>query len=169
MKNLKMRKEHQLGLGGVPIGTAFENISDEQALGIFEKAWELGIRYYDTSPWYGLTKSERRFGEFLNKKNKSEFLFSTKVGRLFHEVEKNKVPPTMWQNPLSFDYKHDYSTDATKCSIEESLKRTGRIITSKPCHSQKEICFLLRYCIYCKLLINDITNLLCLRKLAILV
>ena len=125
MKKLEIQKEHELGLGGVAIGTAFDNISDEVAQSILEKAWELGIRYYDTSPWYGLTKSERRFGEFLKNKNKSEFLFSTKVGRLFNKVDDSKVPPTMWKNPLSFDYKHDYSADATKFSIEESLKRTG--------------------------------------------
>ena len=31
----------------------------------------------------------------------------------------------MWENPLSFDYYHDYSADATKRSIEDSLERTG--------------------------------------------
>lgn len=118
-------KKHELGIGGVPIGTAFENITEEESQKILEKAWEEGIRYYDTSPWYGLTKSERRFGEFLRSKERSDFLFSTKVGRLFHKVDKDDVPPTMWKNPLPYDYKHDYSEDATKKSIEESLKRSG--------------------------------------------
>ncbi len=125
MKKLEIQKQHQLGLGGVAIGTAFENVTDEQAHKILEKAWEEGIRYYDTSPWYGLTKSERRFGDFLSTKDRSEFLFSTKVGRLFNKVEEGDVPPTMWKNPLDFDYHHDYTADATKRSIEESLKRTG--------------------------------------------
>ncbi|SRX54848.1 aldo/keto reductase [Aequorivita sp. CIP111184] len=125
MKKLEIKKEHELGLGGVAIGTGFENITDEQAQHILNKAWDLGIRYYDTSPWYGLTKSERRFGEFLSKKNKNDFLFSTKVGRVFNKVAEDKVPPTMWQNPLNFDYKHDYSADAVKRSIDESLERTG--------------------------------------------
>lgn len=125
MKKIKMQKEHQLGLGGVAIGTAFENVTDEQAHEILEEAWNLGIRYFDTSPWYGLTKSERRFGEFLRKKDKADFLFSTKVGRLFNKVAEGQEPPTMWKNPLAFDYYHDYSADATKRSIEESLERTG--------------------------------------------
>ncbi len=125
MKNFPLQKQHELGLGGVAIGTAFGNISDEQAHGILQKAWDLGIRYYDTSPWYGLTKSERRFGDFLNTKKASDFQISTKVGRLFTEVNKEDVPPTMWKQPLNYDYKHDYSADATKRSIEESLKRTG--------------------------------------------
>lgn len=125
MGTLKMEEKHKLGLGGVAIGTAFENITDGQAHQILQQAWDLGIRYFDTSPWYGLTKSERRFGDFLSKKNREEFLFSTKVGRLFNKVAKEDVPPTMWKNPLPFDYYHDYSADATKKSIEDSLKRTG--------------------------------------------
>ena len=125
MKELSMQEQHELGLGGVAIGTAFENITDEQAHNILQEAWDLGIRYFDTSPWYGLTKSERRFGEFLRTKDKSDFLFSTKVGRLFTKVAKGEEPLTMWENPLSFDYYHDYSADATKRSIEDSLERTG--------------------------------------------
>lgn len=125
MEKIDFDKKYELGIGGVPIGTAFEDISDEKAEKILEKAWELGIRYFDTSPWYGLTKSERRFGKFLQKKNPSEFLFSTKVGRLFKEVDPEDIPPTMWKNPLPYDFKHDYSEDATKRSIEASLRRTG--------------------------------------------
>jgi len=117
--------KEQLGLGGVPIGTAFENINDSQAHDILQEAWDLGIRYYDTSPWYGLTKSERSFGEFLKNKPREEFIFSTKVGRLFHKVHEKEVPSTMWKYPLSFDFKHDYSADAVKRSIEDSLERTG--------------------------------------------
>ena len=109
----------------MPIGTAFENISDNKAHNILKTAWDEGIRYYDTSPWYGLTKSERRFGEFLGTKNREEFVFSTKVGRIFTEVAEKDVPPTMWKNPLNYDFKHDYTADATKRSIEESLKRSG--------------------------------------------
>lgn len=117
--------QHAVGLGGVAIGTAFEKISDEQAQNILETAWNEGIRYYDTSPWYGLTKSERRFGDFLQNKNRADFVFSTKVGRLFTEVPENEVPPTMWKAPLNYDFRHDYSEDAVKRSIEESLKRTS--------------------------------------------
>ncbi|RYY71583.1 MAG: aldo/keto reductase [Chitinophagaceae bacterium] len=121
----KYKLPHTLGLGGVAIGTAFENINDEQAKAILNEAWNLGIRYYDSSPWYGLTKSERRFGEFLKEKNEKEFVFSTKIGRLFKRVHEDAVPTTMWKAPLPYDFEHDYTGDATKRSIEESLQRTG--------------------------------------------
>lgn len=117
--------KHQLGLGGVAIGTAFENLSDEQAEAVLKSAWDLGIRYYDTSPWYGLTKSERRFGAFLQNQTREDFIFSTKVGRLFTEVPESEVPPTMWKAPLNYDFKHLYTADAVKRSIEESLERSG--------------------------------------------
>ena len=120
-----LQEKHHLGIGGVAIGTAFNDISDEQSYAILKTAWDAGIRYFDTSPWYGLTKSERRFGDFLADKNRSEFVFSTKVGRLFNEVLPSEVPPTMWKKPLNFDFKHDYTGDGVKRSIEESLRRTG--------------------------------------------
>ncbi|MGG7438059.1 aldo/keto reductase [Chryseobacterium arthrosphaerae] len=125
MKTEILTDLHRLGIGGVAIGTAFENITDEQSFEILQAAWDAGIRYYDTSPWYGLTKSERRFGNFLKEKDRSQFIFSTKAGRLFHEVPESEVPPTMWKNPLNFDFRHDYTADAVKRSIDDSLERTG--------------------------------------------
>ncbi|MGJ1446628.1 aldo/keto reductase [Sphingobacterium spiritivorum] len=117
--------KYPLGLGGVAIGTGFEPLSDEESYHILETAWNQGIRYYDTSPWYGLTKSERRFGDFLRQKSRGEFVFSTKIGRLFEAVDEADVPPTMWKAPLAYDFRHDYTADATARSIEESLSRTG--------------------------------------------
>jgi D-threo-aldose 1-dehydrogenase len=125
MKTDVLTEKHLLGIGGVAIGTAFEDITDEQAYEILQAAWNTGIRYYDTSPWYGLTRSERRFGSFLKDQNRKDFIFSTKVGRLFHEVPESEVPPTMWKNPLNYDFRHDYTADAVKRSIADSLERTG--------------------------------------------
>ncbi|MCS3528938.1 aldo/keto reductase [Chryseobacterium sp. JUb7] len=125
MKSHILTEKHKLGLGGVAIGTAFEKLTDEESYEVLQKAWDLGIRYYDTSPWYGLTKSERRFGKFLKNQNRDEFVFSTKVGRLFKEVPESEVPPTMWKAPLHYDFEHNYTSDAIKKSIEDSLERSG--------------------------------------------
>lgn len=124
MKPHILREKHKLGLGGVAIGTGFEALTDGDSYEVLQKAWDLGIRYFDTSPWYGLTKSERRFGNFLHAQNREELVFSTKVGRLFVEVPENEVPPTMWKAPLNYDFEHNYTADAIKRSIEESLVRT---------------------------------------------
>lgn len=125
MKSDILTEKHRLGIGGVAIGTAFENITDEQAQEILQTAWDSGVRYYDTSPWYGLTKSERRFGDFLKNQDRDDFIFSTKVGRLFQQVPESEVPPTMWKKPLNYDFFHDYTSYAVQKSIEDSLERTG--------------------------------------------
>lgn len=125
MKQDILTDRHRLGLGGVAVGTAFEKLTDEQSEEVLRKAWELDIRYYDTSPWYGLTKSEHRFGNFLRQQDRNDFVLSTKVGRLFTKVPEDQVPPTMWQDPFHFDFEHNYTSDAIKRSIEESLERTG--------------------------------------------
>lgn len=124
MKADVLNEKYRLGLGGVAIGTAFDKLTDGESYEVLQKAWDLGIRYYDTSPWYGLTKSERRFGNFLHGQNRDEFVVSTKVGRLFVEVPEDEVPPTMWKAPLHYDFEHNYTADAIKRSIEESLERT---------------------------------------------
>ncbi|AZA94152.1 aldo/keto reductase [Chryseobacterium shandongense] len=123
MKADILTEKHRLGLGGVAIGTAFEPLTDGDSYEVLQKAWDLGICYYDTSPWYGLTKSERRFGNYLHGQNREDFVLSTKVGRLFVEVPEDEVPPTMWQDPLHYDFEHNYTADAIKRSIEESLER----------------------------------------------
>ena len=44
-------------------------------------AWDAGIRYFDTAPWYGRGLSELRVGAGLRDRPRDEFVLSTKVGR----------------------------------------------------------------------------------------
>ena len=78
---------HQLpmtraGFGCAPIGNFPVAVSDQAARAALEAAWGAGIRYFDTSPWYGIGLSERRLGAFLRDKPREEFVISTKVGRI---------------------------------------------------------------------------------------
>ena len=59
------RPPHRFGLGGVAIGTAFAPLTSEQSDQVMQGAWQAGVRYFDTSPWYGLGLSERRMGHFI--------------------------------------------------------------------------------------------------------
>src|ERR1700737_1097762 len=70
----------QLGFGGAGLGDLFEVIPEAQAAATLEAAWDAGIRYYDTAPWYGLTQSEHRFGWALYRQPRRDFVLSTKVG-----------------------------------------------------------------------------------------
>lgn len=73
----------RFGLGGVAMGNGFSPASEMELLGAVTAAWDEGVRYFDTSPWYGLGLSERRFGVFLQGKPRGEFALSTKIGRIF--------------------------------------------------------------------------------------
>ncbi|HEY6315293.1 MAG TPA: aldo/keto reductase [Streptosporangiaceae bacterium] len=72
----------RLVFGGAPIGGLYAPVSDEAAAATLAAAWDAGIRAFDTAPHYGVGLSERRIGEFLAGRRRSEFAVSTKVGRL---------------------------------------------------------------------------------------
>ena len=56
-----------LGFGGAPLGDLFEILSETQAQATLQAAWDAGLRYFDTAPFYGYGKSEHRFGHFLRQ------------------------------------------------------------------------------------------------------
>lgn len=119
----KFRPKHKFGIGGVAIGNAFAPMSDELAYRTMETAWENGVRFFDTSPWYGLGLSERRMGLYLKNHAKEEYVLSTKIGRVLKAT--SEPPKTMWHQASPFAYQYDYSADGTRRSIEDSLQRLG--------------------------------------------
>jgi D-threo-aldose 1-dehydrogenase len=72
----------QFGFGAAPLGDLFTRVSDEQAMAVQQTAWDAGVRYFDTAPWYGRGQSEHRVGRFLYSRPRDEFVLSTKVGRV---------------------------------------------------------------------------------------
>lgn len=117
-------KPPAFGLGGVGPGNGFNQAStDADITAMLEAAWQQGVRYFDTSPWYGLGLSERRFGHFLNEKPRQDYVVSTKIGRLLTATD--KPPKTQWKDADPFDYRYDYTADGTRRSIEDSLQRLG--------------------------------------------
>ena len=117
-----------LGFGAAPIGNLFKTVSDDEAAGAIATAWERGVRYFDTAPHYGLGLSEVRLGRGLAGKDRSEFVISTKVGRL---LTINPSPTGSDLESGGFAVRDDllrtldYSGDGVKRSIEESLTRLG--------------------------------------------
>lgn len=114
----------KLGLGGAGLGDLTEVLAEEQAQRILQAAWEGGIRFYDTSPFYGHGKSEHRVGTFLRQQPRSEFVLSTKIGRVFHAPKNGSRPkPSQFVGALPFDFYYDYSYDGIMRSYEDSLQR----------------------------------------------
>jgi D-threo-aldose 1-dehydrogenase len=119
----RWRPSVRIGLGGVAIGNGFHPVTEAQAHDTLHAAWDAGIRYYDTSPFYGFGLSERRFGHYLHTQTRDDYVLSTKVGRIF--VAGHPKPHPLWKEPSPFTYRYDYSADGVMRSIEDSLQRLG--------------------------------------------
>ncbi|VFQ68410.1 unnamed protein product [Cuscuta campestris] len=94
-----------IGFGASPLGNVFGNVSEEEALGAVRRAFCLGINFFDTSPYYGGTLSEKVLGKALKALGvaRDQYIVSTKCGR----------------------YKEgfDFSAERVTRSIDESLER----------------------------------------------
>jgi D-threo-aldose 1-dehydrogenase len=117
--------EFRPGLGGVPLGNEFNRITDAQAEATLEAAWAIGIRYFDTAPWYGFGLSERRFGHFLHNQRREDYLLSSKVGKLFKASRHNRHHEIFPLSDSPNDVTYDYSADGVRRLIEDSLQRLG--------------------------------------------
>ena len=60
------------GYGTSPIGDLFVNTPEVEIQKALDKAWELGVRYYDTAPWYGHGLSEHRLGSLLRQHDRKK-------------------------------------------------------------------------------------------------
>ncbi|MFK7753372.1 MAG: aldo/keto reductase [Sedimentitalea sp.] len=116
----------ELGFGTAPLGNLYRAISDDDAHAILTRAWEAGVRYYDTAPLYGLGLSETRLNRFLRDKPRDEYVLSSKVGRLLRPC-----PPDQrdgfgkWFEVPARREIYDFSYDGVMRSIEMSLERLG--------------------------------------------
>jgi D-threo-aldose 1-dehydrogenase len=116
----------ELGCGGAPIGGMSGPGADEDAHAALQTSWEVGIRYFDTAPWYGRGRSELRVGRLLRDCPRHEFILSTKVGRILRaprdlEAFALRTPP----GGLPFEVLFDYTYDGIMRAYEDSLQRLG--------------------------------------------
>ena len=116
----------QLGFGGASIGELFVKVPEEDALACLRAAWDAGIRYFDTAPWYGRGLSELRTGAGLRDRPRDEFVLSTKVGRwLRAPAGPGSFRTTPWLGGVPFEVVFDYSYDGIMRSYEQSQLRLG--------------------------------------------
>jgi D-threo-aldose 1-dehydrogenase len=103
-----------LGLGTAPLGGLYEEVDGSTAHAVVERAWELGVRYFDTAPYYGSGLAEQRLGAALRGRPRDAFVVSTKVGRLL------RPDASGWAGAY-----FDFSRDGALRSLESSLARLG--------------------------------------------
>jgi D-threo-aldose 1-dehydrogenase len=114
-----------LGMGCSVIAGLYRETNETDARAAIDDAWDCGIRYFDTAPFYGYTLSEHRVGAALRGRRREDFVLSTKVGRLM--VPDATVAPGTdgWAAPLPFRPVYDYTHDGIMRSHADSLQRLG--------------------------------------------
>jgi D-threo-aldose 1-dehydrogenase len=117
-----------LGLGGAAIGNLYRSVDQEAALATVRTAHDLGIRYFDTAPHYGLGLSERRLGSALSGLPRDSYVISTKVGRLLEpnpDPTGSDLPAGSFHVPDDLVRRFDFSADGVRRSLDSSLERLG--------------------------------------------
>jgi D-threo-aldose 1-dehydrogenase len=112
----------RFGLGTAPLAGLYEAVPEDQALQVITRAWDEGVRHFDTAPLYGFGNAETRLGKALHDKPREDFVLASKVGRLLRA----DAPPEPGQNfrgTPSVNPVFDFSYDGVMRSVDESLQR----------------------------------------------
>jgi aryl-alcohol dehydrogenase-like predicted oxidoreductase len=110
------------GLGTAPIGGFPTAVTADQARATVRRAWDAGIRFFDTAPLYGHGTSEVNVGAALRDRPRQEFTLSTKVGRV---LEPGSPGETIFQDIPRVTPVFDFSAAGVRRSLAESLERLG--------------------------------------------
>tara|TARA_B100000029_G_scaffold494152_1_gene557545 strand:+ start:156 stop:1175 length:1020 start_codon:yes stop_codon:yes gene_type:complete len=120
----------RLGLGtaplsGMTLGSGlFGGTPHEVALGILNRAQELGIGYIDTAPLYGAGRAEARFGRSnFTTAPRDSFVISTKIGRILQPVVGGLQPESDPDGIGDLVAVDSWTRDDVIRSIGESLDR----------------------------------------------
>ncbi len=112
------------GLGAAHLGELYARVPEAQSQATLNAAWEAGVRYYDTAPWYGRGLSEHRLGAFLRTRPRHMFKVTTKVGRTLHRPKNpGSFDRSPWTGGLNFEVNFDYTYDGIMRSYEQALQR----------------------------------------------
>jgi D-threo-aldose 1-dehydrogenase len=123
-----------LGFGGAPIGSA--DVSAAVSVQTVATAWDTGVRFFDTAPWYGIGRSERRIGVALEGLGaRDELVLNTKVGRTLIpepeplEASETRSPSGQERTPRDprsgFRVAFGYTEEHIHTQHRDSLERLG--------------------------------------------
>ena len=114
-----------MGFGGAPIGNFLKPIPEATVEALFNRAWDAGLRMFDTAPGYGHGLSELRMGHYLRWRPRDQYVLSTKVGRVLEPAARKDIDFKPWVDGAAFKFRYDYSYDGTMRAFEDSLQRLG--------------------------------------------
>lgn len=118
----------EIGFGAAGIGNLYAAVSEQQAAQALDAAWDAGLRYVDTAPYYGFGLSERRVGDAVRRHAAGDgrWVVSSKAGRLLRPLRGGGGGVRQgFVDALAFDAHFDYSHDGILRSFEDSLQRMG--------------------------------------------
>lgn len=95
-----------LGFGAATLGGSYGPIALGEAERAVRTALDAGMNFFDTSPYYGRTESERALGHCLRGVARNRYIMATKVGRYG-------------------DQEFDFTAARVIASVDESLTRLG--------------------------------------------
>ncbi|KFK29994.1 hypothetical protein AALP_AA7G204000 [Arabis alpina] len=97
-------KVSAVGFGASPLGSHYSPVAEDDAVAAVREAFRLGINFFDTSPYYGRTLSEKVLGKALKALQvpRSDYIVATKCGRYVEGF--------------------DFSAERVRKSIDESLE-----------------------------------------------
>ncbi len=114
------------GFGTAHLGGMYQRVSGELAHATMAAAWDAGVRFYDSAPWYGRGLCEHRAGDFLIDMPRHEFIVTTKVGRYFKRpTSPSSFDKTPWGGGLAMEVVWDYGYGGVMRAYEQSLLRLG--------------------------------------------
>ncbi|CAA7037755.1 unnamed protein product [Microthlaspi erraticum] len=98
-------KVSSVGFGASPLGSHYSPVAEDDGIAAVREAFRLGINFFDTSPYYGGTLSEKVLGKALKALQvpRSDYIVATKCGRYVEEG-------------------FDFSAERVRKSIDESLE-----------------------------------------------
>ena len=70
-----------IGYGAAPLGGVYGKLDEKKGIRSVHKAFDLGINFFDTAPYYGSTVSETVLGKALKSLPRERYYLSTKIGR----------------------------------------------------------------------------------------
>jgi D-threo-aldose 1-dehydrogenase len=115
----------RLGLGSAPLGGLFNPVSDQDAERTVERAYELGLRFFDTAPLYGMGLAEQRMGRALRQFPRDSYVLATKAGRLIRQGGPPEPGQSYHGAPAGMEPVFDFSAEGVRTSVRESLERLG--------------------------------------------
>lgn len=115
-----------LGFGTAPIGNLYAEVGEDEARDALDRALRLGVRYFDTAPFYGHGLAEQRLGRVLAESQGDGCLVSTKVGRRIESDPARRETLTDGFAVHGSRAVFDYSRDGVMRSFEGSLERLQR-------------------------------------------